>query len=145
METYARPLTPAARARETIMLRWLLKNIGYYRVDYGFSCGRHWLSIDGRTVAQTSGDHCYLPDEMVHEVVYYTIDQGKRWSNPRAYLPLFKDHTAPTHVERLMNVKQFLIGMRASAYAKHVEEAIHFIERESKMEPSDRGEKREEA
>lgn len=118
------------------MIRSILRWFGYYKVDYGCSCGRHWMSIDGRIVAQTSGDHCYLPDEMVAEVVYHTIDHGKHWSNPRAYRPLMRDHTAPTHVEQLMEVKNHLRATRAYGLVGWVEEAIHFLEREAKLIPS---------
>lgn len=63
------------------MFSWLLRKLGYYRVDYGFSCGRHWMSIDGHFIAQTPGD-IWLRDEDVHRVVYETIDHGKHWSVP---------------------------------------------------------------
>lgn len=35
------------------------------KVDYGFSCGRHWISIGGKVIAQTSGDDVWMRDEDV--------------------------------------------------------------------------------
>jgi len=32
----------------------ILRRFGYLKVDYGFACGRHWLSIDGKTICQTN-------------------------------------------------------------------------------------------
>ena len=50
-------------------MRWLLRKLGYFKVDYGFSCGRHWLQIDNKVIAQTSGDDFYLPDDKIREFV----------------------------------------------------------------------------
>lgn len=27
------------------MIEWLLRRFGYYRIDYGFATGRHWLTV----------------------------------------------------------------------------------------------------
>lgn len=50
-----------------------LRAIGFYRIDYGFSCGRHWMSIDGKVVAQTHGDEVRLRDEDIVGLVKGTI------------------------------------------------------------------------
>ncbi len=38
-------------------------------VDYGFSCGRHWITINGIEISQTGGADVYLPDEKVKEII----------------------------------------------------------------------------
>jgi len=63
------------------MIRWLLKKFGYYHMNYGFACGRHWLSIDGRIIAQTPGD-IWLRDEDCHRLGYIFLDHGKHWTRP---------------------------------------------------------------
>jgi hypothetical protein len=60
----------------------VLRRFGYLKCDYGFSCGRHWVEIDGRTVAQTSGDDCWMRDEDVHRLGYVCMDRGKHWDVP---------------------------------------------------------------
>lgn len=55
------------------LIQLIFKRFGYYRIDYGFACGRHWMSIDGKVIAQTSGDDVYLPDEDVRRLVISTI------------------------------------------------------------------------
>lgn len=60
-------------------MRWLLRFFGYYKIDYGFSCGRHWMEIDGKIVAQTAGDDVWLRDEDVHALVVGTIGAGHGW------------------------------------------------------------------
>ena len=35
------------------------------KIDYGFSCGRHWIKIDGKMIAQTPGDDVWMKDEDV--------------------------------------------------------------------------------
>jgi len=66
------------------MLRWLLRHIGYYHIDYGFACGRHWIEIDGKIIAQTPGDDVWLRDEDVHRLGYAILDMGRHWTNPNA-------------------------------------------------------------
>lgn len=34
-------------------------------IDCGFSCGRHWISINGKVIAQTDGDDVWMKDEDV--------------------------------------------------------------------------------
>ena len=45
------------------MLAKLLKMFGYYKIDYGYSCGRHWVEIDGNLVAQSRDANLWLPDD----------------------------------------------------------------------------------
>lgn len=54
-------------------MQWFLRLFGYYRIDYGFTCGRHWMTINGKTIAPTSGDDCYLSDEDIVRLVKTTI------------------------------------------------------------------------
>ena len=53
-------------------MRWLLRLFGYYKIEYGHACGRHWMSIDGKTIAQTPGD-IWLRDDDVRRLVVRTI------------------------------------------------------------------------
>lgn len=46
----------------------VMRRAGYYEIDYGFSCGRHWISIDGKVIAQTEGDDIYLKDEDIRKI-----------------------------------------------------------------------------
>ena len=64
------------------LVRRVLRRFGYLKVDYGFACGRHWVEIDGKVIAQTSGDDVWLRDEDVHRLGYAIIDHGKHWSSP---------------------------------------------------------------
>jgi hypothetical protein len=66
------------------LVRRFLRQFGYLKVDYGFSCGRHWVEIDGKVIAQTSGDDVWLRDEDVHRLGYAIIDHGKHWDTPNA-------------------------------------------------------------
>lgn len=62
-------------------LMWKLFN--YLRVDYGFSCGRHWIDIDGKVIAQTPGDDFYLPDEKIAQLGLKVIPGcEKHWIDP---------------------------------------------------------------
>lgn len=61
------------------MLSKILAYFGYYKIRYGFSCGRHWMEINGKMIAQTPKDDFWLPDEWVTELVYVTVDQSKFW------------------------------------------------------------------
>jgi hypothetical protein len=47
------------------MFQKILRRLGYLKVDYGFSCGRHYIIIDGKTIAQTTGDDVQMFDEDV--------------------------------------------------------------------------------
>jgi len=67
------------------MLRKILKFFGYYKIDYGFACGRHWIEIDGNVIAQTSGDEVWLRDEDVHRIGYTILDKGEHWDKPIPY------------------------------------------------------------
>lgn len=64
------------------LIRCIFRKLGYLKVDYGFSCGRHWLCIDGKTIAQTSGDDIWLRDEDIHRLGFEIIDHGKHWDAP---------------------------------------------------------------
>lgn len=44
-------------------------------IDWGFSCGRHWISINGRMIAQTTGDECCIPDEAVKEIITKILER----------------------------------------------------------------------
>jgi hypothetical protein len=47
------------------MIRALLRWFGYVSIDYGFSCGRYWVEIDGKVIAQTPGDDLWMKDNDV--------------------------------------------------------------------------------
>ena len=57
------------------MIRKLLRLFGYYKIDYGFACGRYWVEIDGKTLAQTSGDDVWLRDEQVEKIQKVCLQQ----------------------------------------------------------------------
>ena len=61
------------------MIRALLCLFGFYHIDYGFACGRHWMSIDGKIIAQTKGDDCWMRDEDVHRLIT-CVDKSKHWT-----------------------------------------------------------------
>lgn len=61
----------------------ILRRFGYLKCDYGFACGRHWVSIDGKVIAQSSGDDCWMRDEDVHRMGYVCLDHGEHWTKPK--------------------------------------------------------------
>lgn len=63
------------------MIRALLRRFGYYKINYGFACGRHWLEIDGKIIAQTDGDDVYMRDADVCDLVRGTIG-APEWADP---------------------------------------------------------------
>lgn len=42
-------------------------------IDYGFSCGRHWISINDKVIAQTPGDDFCMPDEEIRKLAIAVI------------------------------------------------------------------------
>lgn len=50
------------------MIPQILKYFGYYKIECGFSIGRHWICINGKTIAQTPGDDVWLRDEDIAEI-----------------------------------------------------------------------------
>ncbi len=119
------------------MIRWLLRKFGYFRIDYGFSCGRHWMSIDGKVIAQTAGDHVYLRDEDVHRLVYTAIDGGRYWSRPDAYMPFMEfgpngaamQANPKYHAERLMYVARLRRAEHPmDQTCNWLDDAVHFLE-----------------
>ncbi len=67
------------------MKKWfinLLRRYGYVKCEYGFACGRHWVSIDGFVLAQASGEAVPLRDEDVQRIGYVCLDHGKYWDMP---------------------------------------------------------------
>lgn len=42
-----------------------LRNLGYVKIRAGYSCGRHFIVIDGKVIAQTQGDDVWMRDEDV--------------------------------------------------------------------------------
>lgn len=66
------------------MVRQILKWFGYYKVDYGYSCGRHWIEIDGITISQTHGfNNIWMSDSDVHRIGYLVFDKGESWTKPQ--------------------------------------------------------------
>lgn len=51
-------------------------------IDYGFSTGRHWVSIGDKMIYQGSEADCNLPDHVVHKLGYDLIDKGQHWRKP---------------------------------------------------------------
>lgn len=68
------------------VIRWLLRKLGYVSIDYGFSCGRHYLVIDGKSIAQTSGDDFWMRDEDIRRLAIAVVpgcvwqaEEGDEW------------------------------------------------------------------
>lgn len=59
-----------------------LRKHGYLKCDYGFACGRHWVEIDGMTMAQGSGNEMNIPDHLVQLIGYKILDKGNFWEIP---------------------------------------------------------------
>ena len=52
-------------------------------VDYGFSCGRHWIKINGKVIAQTPGDDVWLRDEDIVKLGRAVIPGcAEHWQHP---------------------------------------------------------------
>jgi len=60
-------------------MRWFLKLFGFYKVEYGYACGRHWMSINDKVIAATDDDDFYMPDDLVKSLVIHTIG-APEWS-----------------------------------------------------------------
>ena len=67
------------------MLSHILRWFGYVSIDYGFSCGRHWVEIDGKMIAQTPGNDFWMRDEDIRRLAIAVIE-GCRW------VPVEGDH-----------------------------------------------------
>lgn len=65
-------------------MRSILRWFGFYKIDYGFSCGRHWIEIDGKVIAQSEND-ILMCDEDVHRLGYEILDNGKHWAEPKQF------------------------------------------------------------
>ena len=61
----------------TKILRWF----GFVAIDYGCSCGYHYVMIGGKTIAQTSGDDFWLEDERVRALAIALIPNCE-WKEP---------------------------------------------------------------
>ena len=68
------------------MIRKILRFFGFVSIDYGFSCGRHWMEIDGKMIAQTHGDDFWMRDEDVRRMAIAVIpgciwkpEEGDQW------------------------------------------------------------------
>jgi hypothetical protein len=79
------------------MIRWALRKLGYLKVDYGFSCGRHYIVIDGKTIAQTPGDDVWMHDEDIATLGRAVIPGcRKHWGVPMT----FEDEGPPRIIDR---------------------------------------------
>jgi hypothetical protein len=43
-------------------------------IDYGLSCGRNWITIDGKELSQTGGADIYMRDEDVAKLIKVLCD-----------------------------------------------------------------------
>lgn len=48
------------------------------KIDHGFSCGRHWISINGVMIAQTQGNDVWMRDADVCDLARAIIS-GCTW------------------------------------------------------------------
>ena len=69
------------------MIRWILRQFGFYKIDYGLACGRHWMEIDGQVIAQTESDAVWLRDEDVVWLVKGTLG-APEWTWPGQRRPI---------------------------------------------------------
>jgi len=92
-------------------MRWLLRKLGYLRVDYGFACGRHWMSIDGKVICQSGGDDFYMADHHVQELVRAVFPSA--WQKSR-----YSDRGiegAEAEVERLRELLDYALSLLREA------------------------------
>lgn len=50
------------------MIKAILRWFGYYKMDYGFATGRHWIEIDGKMIYQGNRADIWIPDETVRQL-----------------------------------------------------------------------------
>lgn len=50
-------------------MTWLLRKLGFYKIEWGYACGRAFIRIDGKTIAHTSGDDVFCQNETVAEII----------------------------------------------------------------------------
>ena len=48
-----------------------MKNV---KMDYGLSCGRNWVTINGKEISQTGGADIYMKDEDVAKIIKTVCD-----------------------------------------------------------------------
>ncbi len=44
------------------------------KIEYGLSCGRNWITINGVEISQTSGAPIYMKDEDVAKIIKKVCD-----------------------------------------------------------------------
>lgn len=65
------------------MLRSILRRFGYIKTDFGFTCGRHYLIVDGKTIAQTPGDDIWMKDGDIRDLGRAIVPGCKQvWIEP---------------------------------------------------------------
>lgn len=64
------------------MLKRILRYFGYYKCDYGFATGRHYVIINGMVIADTPEDDFWLSENDVHRLGYCLFDHGEHWTVP---------------------------------------------------------------
>jgi hypothetical protein len=87
------------------MIRGLLRHFGFYKIDHGFATGRHWIEIDGKTIADTDGDDIRLRDIDVLRI-------GAR---------IFGTWTAPEDDLDEYHARQHYMGILLAEYARWAE------------------------
>jgi hypothetical protein len=48
------------------MIRKLLAIFGYHKVKWGYTCGRHWVEIDGFLILDSTVGHAWMRDDHVN-------------------------------------------------------------------------------
>lgn len=75
-------------------------------VDYGFSCGRHWVRIGDAVITQTPGDTIWMRDEDVLKLGWMLFDHGQHWGKPEGdprYIGQYHDEYIQGHIVQLNN------------------------------------------
>lgn len=57
------------------MIAKILRWFGYVSIDYGFACGRHWIEVDGKMIAQTHGDDFWMKDNDIRRLAQAIIPE----------------------------------------------------------------------
>lgn len=66
-----------------------------YTIDHGFACGRHWISIDGKVIAQTSGNDVFMRDEEISRLIDGVIRPSRSWRRETEFSNYSQTHGIP--------------------------------------------------
>ena len=63
-------------------------------IDYGVSCGRHWIRIGDKVIAQTSGDDFWMLDNDIRRLAIAIIPncEWKPMAGDEYFIQAYKKH-----------------------------------------------------